>query len=234
MMTRPLGHGRADPGRPIATPRDAATLIIWREGKQGTEVLMGQRNRASAFLPGFFVFPGGRVDAEDYSVNAATPLESFAVLKMNVGSDRAAATAIAIAAVRETAEETGLMLADDGDVGAAASAFWADWKRRGIAPGLSRLTYFGRAITSPISPIRFDARFFIVHADSLQGEIAGSDELQNLSFHAVTEILSGTQIVDVTEFMLNRVLAYAANRPGFETQTPLFSYDDDVAVIRYE
>lgn len=78
---------------------------------------------------------------------------------MDVRGDISLARALAIAAVRETFEETGLMLAEGGDIGEVANAEWAHWKACGLAPQLDRLTYFGRAITSPISPIRFHALF---------------------------------------------------------------------------
>ena len=56
---RPLGHGRVAAGAAPVKPRDAGSLIIWRTGAEGAEVLMGRRSRKAAFVPDFFVFPGG-------------------------------------------------------------------------------------------------------------------------------------------------------------------------------
>ena len=92
----------------------------------------------------------------------------------------------------------------------------------------------GRAITSPISPIRFHARFFIARAEVLQGELAGSGELSELGFYPVTEVLAHMPVVDVTEFMLNRVTTYAAAPDRFNPRTPVFSYRDEVPFVRYE
>ena len=231
---RPLGHGRAAAGAAPVKPRDAGSLIIWRQGAEGAEVLMGRRSRKAAFVPDFFVFPGGRLDPADGAVRAATPLDAEAVARMGVRGDAALAKALALAAVRETFEETGLLLAEIGDIGETAHPEWAQWKARDLAPGLHRLRYFGRAITSPASPIRFHARFFAARAQEFRGEIAGSGELSELGFYPATEVLANMPVVDVTEFMLNRVIAYATDPPRFEARTPIFSYRDDGPFVRYE
>ncbi len=231
---RPLGHARDNSGNAPLKPRDASTLIVWRQGVGGAEVLMGRRSRNAAFIPDFFVFPGGRVDPGDHAVNAATPFDPAAIERMDVRGDTSLAKALAIAAVRETFEETGLMLAESGDIGEAANAEWAHWKAHSLAPRLHSLTCFGRAITSPISPIRFHARFFIASAEALQGELAGSGELSELSFYPVTDVLAHLPVVDVTEFMLNRVSSYAAASPEFNPLTPVFSYKDEVPFVHYE
>ncbi len=231
---RPLGHGRVDPADVPVKPRDASTLIVWRQGDKGPEVLMGRRSRRAAFVPDFFVFPGGRLDPADYTIRSATTLDSPAIKRMAVRGNSMLAQALAVTAVRETFEETGLLLAGSGDIGEGANADWAYWRERGLAPQLDRLTYFGRAITSRISPIRFHARFFIVEADALQGELGGSGELTELGFYPARQVLEHMPIVDVTEFMLSRVLSYAAAPLEYGPRRPVFSYKGDVAFVRYE
>src|SRR5581483_4833075 len=184
---RPLGHGRVAAGTAPVKPRDAGSLIVWRQGAEGAEVLMGRRSRKAAFVPDFFVFPGGRLDPADSAVRAATPLDPGAIPRMGVRGDAGLAEALALAAVRETFEETGLLLAEIGDIGEVEHPEWAHWKARDLAPGLHRLSYFGRAITSPASPIRFHARFFVARAEDFRGEIAGSGELSELGFYPATE-----------------------------------------------
>src|SRR5262249_46835301 len=95
---RPLGHGRAADGVQPVKPRDAGSLIIWREGAEGAEVLMGRRSRRAAFVPDFFVFPGGRLDAADSMVRPATPLDHASVARMGVRGNAALAEALALAA----------------------------------------------------------------------------------------------------------------------------------------
>jgi len=231
---RPLGHGKSNPADAPAKVRDAASMIIWRNSRKRTEVLMGRRTRRAAFLPDFFVFPGGRIDPADRTVRAAAPLDSAVISRMGVRRNAALALALAMTAVRETYEETGLLLADVGDIGAVEHADWNYWKARGLAPALHRLSYFGRAITSPVSPIRFHARFFITRAEGLLGKLGGSGELSELRFYPVAEVLAHMPIVDVTEFMLKRVTDYAAAPGHFESRTPVFSYKSELPFIRYE
>jgi 8-oxo-dGTP pyrophosphatase MutT (NUDIX family) len=231
---RPLGHGRSNSTDAPAKTRDAATMIVWRNGPTGTEVLMGRRTRRAAFLPEFFVFPGGRIDPADHTIRAATPLDSAVINRMGVRRNAALALALAMTAVRETHEETGLLLAENGDIGAVEHDDWNYWKARGLAPALHRLCYFGRAITSPISPIRFHARFFIARAEGLQGQLGGSGELSELGFYPVAEVLTRMPIVDVTEFILTRVTDYAAAPDHFKSRTPVFSYKNEMPFIRYE
>jgi 8-oxo-dGTP pyrophosphatase MutT (NUDIX family) len=231
---RPLGHGRVNPADGPVKPRDASTLVVWRHGPKGAEVLMGRRSRRAAFVPDFFVFPGGRIDPDDHVVRPATPLDPAAVKRMAVRGNSSLATALAVTAVRETFEETGLLLAASGDIGEAQNTEWARWKTSGLAPRLDLLTYFGRAITSPISPIRFHARFFMVGAEALQGELGGSGELHELAFYPASDVLAHLPIVDVTEFMLNRIISYAAAPQEFKPQAPVFSYKGEIPYIRYE
>ena len=73
-LSHRLGHPRKrHEGRPV-TPRDAATLILVRSGPGGPEILMGQRSNRAKFVPGSFVFPGGRLDTHDWQARPATPL----------------------------------------------------------------------------------------------------------------------------------------------------------------
>ena len=142
-------------------PRDAASLIVLRRGRRGLACLMGRRREDTRFLPGCFVFPGGAVESADRASRPASRLDLSHLGAMGVGGNAAAATALATAAVRETWEEAGVMIAAPGDVGAAPGATFDEMRRRGVAPALGRLVYLGRAITPTCHPIRFHARFFL-------------------------------------------------------------------------
>ena len=117
-----------------ATPRHAASLVLIRQGSDGPEVLMGRRPRKSAFAPDVFVFPGGKLDEADRRVHPAVPL-SEACIRLTAAARRLA-HALAAAALRETEEETGLILP-------LASGAGADF---------SHLTLIARAITPTSSP----------------------------------------------------------------------------------
>src|SRR5262245_24587938 len=100
-----------------AVPRDAATVVLLRDGAAGLEVLMVRRRKGAAFMADAFVFPGGRVDDEDVVSHPVTGVEALgdeaAIAAM--GGDRSHAVTCGVAAIRELFEEAGVLLArDDG------------------------------------------------------------------------------------------------------------------------
>lgn len=229
-LSRRLGHPRKrHEGRPVA-PRDAATLILVRPGADGPEVLMGQRSNRAKFVPGSFVFPGGRLDSHDWQARPATPLAA-PVAKMGLRGNAARAAALGMAAVRETYEETGLLLAADGDVGDADDETWRAMRALGKAPDLSRLTYLARAITSPYSPIRFHARFFMAAWRPEDGALGGSGELSDLQWIPIDRA-TDLGLLDVTHFMLGEIERRLAE-PDAGT-VPLFAYRLDKPFVRYD
>jgi 8-oxo-dGTP pyrophosphatase MutT (NUDIX family) len=175
------------PAKPVR-PRHAASLIITRHGKKGLEVLMGKRPRKSAFAPDVFVFPGGKVEAGDFDATPAKALDPECVRR--TGASPRLATALAAAALRETREETGLILPDDH----------------------SNLSLVARAITPTNSPIRFHARFFIIDADHADGDHADSHELTELAFRPMDETRR-LALMDVTEAMLDAIAAVERPEP---------------------
>lgn len=157
---------------PDAPIRDAATVVLWRAGPEGPEVLMGQRGAGAAFMPSKFVFPGGQVDAADARVPLALPADQAARLAVD---GRATPAALAAAAIRELWEEAGLALAVPGTWEAPADA-GEDWGRmaaRGLRPEAGALRFVFRAVTPPGRTRRFDARFFLAPAAAVAGD--GSD-----------------------------------------------------------
>jgi 8-oxo-dGTP pyrophosphatase MutT (NUDIX family) len=153
--------------RPRAVvPRHAASLIAVRDG---ASVLMGMRGARHRFMPNRLVFPGGAVDRGDSRAHAAAepPAETLAALGR--AARPSLARALCIAAARELMEETGLSL--------------------GMPPDLSGLDYLCRAVTPPGGPMRFNARFLVVDAARLQGELAGSGELEDLDWFGIEAAL---------------------------------------------
>ena len=164
----------------IVRPRDAASLVLVRRGQTGPEVLLGRRARGHRFLPNVYAFPGGRVDSCDKS---EIPLKPLIINNINLQS-------LAVAAVRETWEETGIPL---GTIEAGR-----------LRPDLSGLRYLCRAITPAASPIRFDARFFLQDVSGLPLTLGGSGELLDLAFRPVDAALR-LPLADITEFVLRLV-----------------------------
>ncbi|MGL4540978.1 MAG: NUDIX hydrolase [Polymorphobacter sp.] len=168
-------------------PKDAATLLIIRRDAAAPRVLMGRRHRGNAFMPDKWVFPGGRIDAGDYRVAAARELDDAvaAALARTAAPRRAAILprALALAAIRETFEETGLLLAQPANV-AAGRGGWRDFRALGWLPDLAPLQFVARAITPPGRTRRFDARFFVADAAALVSldPGTGSGELDELAW----------------------------------------------------
>ncbi|PXA86610.1 NUDIX hydrolase, partial [Caulobacter sp. D4A] len=104
-----------DPSSGVIRPRHAATVIVVRDDGPAPRVLMGRRNRGHAFMASKWVFPGGRVDRGDFDAPSASELSPEVAERLarhpRHASPARLARALALAAVRETFEETGLLLA---------------------------------------------------------------------------------------------------------------------------
>lgn len=170
---------RPKPAAPLISgkPKDAATLLIVRTdgdaGGQGggPRVLMGRRHRGHAFMPDKWVFPGGRIDRADFGVPAASELTPSVVAALERTTTASRARALACAAIRETFEETGLLLgravaAVEPVPTARRNGPWSDFLAR-ATPDLAALDFVARAITPPARTRRFDARFFMAGAGAL-------------------------------------------------------------------
>jgi 8-oxo-dGTP pyrophosphatase MutT (NUDIX family) len=205
----PITTPQREPGDRAVRPRDAASLVLTRATPAGLEVLMGRRHKQTRFMPDAFVFPGGRVDAADARARPASRLLSEVADHLQRSVAPARARALAMTAVRETYEETGLMLGIEGSVGGTRDAGWGAIRRTGLAPDLARLDYVGRAITRAGSPIRFDARFFMAAAEHFVGRIGGSGELLDLAFVPLAEARALPSAV-ITQFMLSEVARLGA------------------------
>lgn len=201
-----------------ARPRDAATLVLARGRGPRAEVLLGRREPRDRFMPDVYVFPGGRVDRSDAIHPAASELRpSVASRVARTTASPARARALAVAAVRETFEETGLVLGER--------------EGAGIRPALAPLEFVARAITPAHNPIRYHARFFLADAEGLEGSLRGNGELLDLAWVPIPKAL-GLDIIDVTEFVLQEVASRLEGRaaPG----VPLVSYRGLSRQIRRE
>jgi 8-oxo-dGTP pyrophosphatase MutT (NUDIX family) len=184
-----------DQSFPNVKPRDSATLILIDRAETVPKVLLGRRHERHRFLPGKFVFPGGRIEPADrlMAVSAALNPHCLAKLMQRVKRPSAAkAAAFALAAVRETYEETGLMLG----VPAAGppkvpAGHWQPFAAAGIMPDLSRIHFIARAITPPKRPLRFDSRFFTADVSAIarrdEGFVGPDKELVELVWLPITQ-----------------------------------------------
>lgn len=147
-------------------PRDAATLLLLdRDGTNRITVLMGKRHMAHAFMPGKFVFPGGRTDPTDARVKTQDELHPMIEQRLCTNrTSKTRARAIALSAIRETYEECGALIGARGAYQSGISG-WQGFCEHSVAPALSKLRLVARAITPPGRVRRYDTRFFAVWRD---------------------------------------------------------------------
>ena len=159
-------------------PRDASTVIIARDSAAGIEVYVLRRGSRAPSLPDAYVFPGGTLDNSDKSPQARMRL---------TGQWRPDEPAFTYAAIRETFEECGLLFSVEPvplDALRAARTKMLAHERSfnetlidlNARLDASAVRYFSRWITPPISPVRFDARFYVARAP--EGQVAEADELE--------------------------------------------------------
>ncbi|MDP6530344.1 MAG: NUDIX domain-containing protein [Arenicellales bacterium] len=216
--------------RPVK-PQDAGSLIMLRWQGGQLQVLMGQRRLNARFMPGMLVFPGGAVDASDRALRLACALGPASVEAMAAYGSvaQAQAQALALAAVREAWEETGLLLGVPGQLHDASHPSWQAFAQAGKAPALGALRYVGRAITPVASRIRFHARFFMVDASHLTGNLSGDGELCDLEWWQVGELVD-VPMLDVTRFMLERAVALLQGT-ATEQPAPLFTWRSGPRIV---
>jgi 8-oxo-dGTP pyrophosphatase MutT (NUDIX family) len=164
-----------DNHHPYFRPKDAATLILIDRSGHKPKVLVGRRHDKVVFMPGKFVFPGGRVDKTDNRVPVAAPISSELQANLMKGSPKTApsrARALAVAAIREACEETGLCLGRKAEGTlvhdtAKLNGAWKPFADEGLLPDPSGLFLIARAITPPGRVRRFDTRFFSAEASAI-------------------------------------------------------------------
>ena len=217
---------------PNVRPKDAATLLILRKIKSNKySVLMGRRSLKHRFMPGKFVFPGGRVDPDDSRVPIIGQyhpvIKEKLMYKMKQPKSEARARALSIASIRETFEESGIFIGKKTGVNWNTSSSFDEFSKRGIQLDLSPIKFIARAITPPRRPRRFDTRFFAVFensiADQLVANIGPSDELEELHWISLTEA-SQLELPTITQVVIEGLLERLDNDPTLspDTQIPFY------------
>ena len=183
---------------PNLKPRDSATLILIDRAHPVPKVLLGRRHLRHQFMPGKFVFPGGRIEPTDRQMPSFAPLQAQYVTRLMRRVRRPSAVkaaGYALAAVRETYEETGLMLGVRNDrVIETPPGEWEAFTKAGILPDLSAVHFIARAITPPKRPLRFDSRFFAAEVSAIahraDGFVGPESELVELVWLPINEARS--------------------------------------------
>jgi 8-oxo-dGTP pyrophosphatase MutT (NUDIX family) len=215
---------------PNLKPRDSATLILIDRAEPVPKVLLGRRHERHRFMPGKFVFPGGRVEPADRLMAAKAPLHERHVARLMQRVKRASAAkaaAFALAAVRETYEETGLMLGVRAQepMKKTPPGGWEEFAKAAVIPDLSAVHFIARAITPPKRPLRFDSRFFAAEVGAVvhraDGFVGPDKELVELVWLPITEARR-LDMPGITAIVLEELQDRIAGGMSHEHPTPLY------------
>jgi 8-oxo-dGTP pyrophosphatase MutT (NUDIX family) len=236
-MTKDLGKlwaermtkAERDQSFPDSEPRDAATLMLIDRSGRTPKVLLGRRHAGHKFMPGKFVFPGGRIEPLDRLMPAVSELHPDAQKKL---TERVAkpsaefARAFALAAVRETAEETGLLLGVRREEPPAISGeIWSEFAKACVHPDLGQIHFIARAVTPPRRPRRFDTRFLTADASAIahtvEGVVGLDSELVELTWVPIEEA-AHLDMPTITGIVLEELLARVEAGMGHELPVPYY------------
>ena len=226
-----IHEGKEADHHPYFRPRDAATLILVDRSGAIPKVLVGKRHDKVVFMPGKFVFPGGRVDKDDYRVPCAAPVTAELEANLAKGSPKTPASrakSLAIAAIREACEETGLCLGRKAEVKAKLEGAWKPFADAGLLPDPSSLFLIARAITPPGRVKRFDTRFFTADASAITHRVDGVIHADAELVELVWVELGSKPLADLhpmTRNVLNELDARLATGPlRHDAPVPFFHF----------
>ena len=217
-------------------PRDAATLLAIRDGEAGLEIFCVERSKASRFMGGAIVFPGGKIDPADFDSRWLTSVTHLAPRTALFSADPELARALAIAAAREALEEAALLPVSGGAIShedllalraraeKEPSAIFGELEQRGLVLDLAALEPLSRWLTPTAEPRRYDTRFFLVRAP--HGQHGAHDDHETMSsFWATPKAL-------LARFDRGEVQLAPPTHRTLEILSAAFSVDDAFAIAR--
>jgi 8-oxo-dGTP pyrophosphatase MutT (NUDIX family) len=218
-----------DQSYPDSEPRDAATMMLIDRAGAVPKVLLGRRHHGHKFMPGKFVFPGGRIETLDAQMSSVSDIHPDMQAKLN---ERVAnpspqfARALALTAIREVAEETGLLLGVARDEPPRTPGdIWAAFGKAKVHPDLGNIHFIARAITPPRRPRRFDTRFFTADASAIahriDGIISPDAELVELAWVPIEEA-AHLDMPTITGVVLEELLARVEAGMGHSLPVPFY------------
>jgi 8-oxo-dGTP pyrophosphatase MutT (NUDIX family) len=206
-----VGVGDELPVGPV-TARPAATVLLLRDGVDGIEVYMQKRHAEMAFAASAHIFPGGSMDERDGSDEVLRLLGDVdlveAAARMGLGAGELGhrrCLALHVTAIRELAEEAGVLLARglDGSPVAAAEAeslcarlrggadFAGELLAAGLCPSAEELTYVAHIVTPVDQPRRYDTHFFAAPAPPGQEAIISGEATEGGWFSSAAALTAG-------------------------------------------
>jgi 8-oxo-dGTP pyrophosphatase MutT (NUDIX family) len=226
-----------------AEPRHASTVVLLRDHPAGMQAYLLRRTQTMAFAAGMYVFPGGSVDSRDETLSedawAGPPPVAWAGL---LTADEALTKALVCAAVRETFEESGVLLAGSGPDDVVGDTTGDDWEadrtalvdrslsfaallsRRGLMLRADLLRPWAHWITPEFEPKRFDTRFFVAALPTGQRTRDVGGEADRVAWVRPQDALAAAQRGDMgmlppTAFTLAEIGAYSSVAEVLEAGT---------------
>jgi 8-oxo-dGTP pyrophosphatase MutT (NUDIX family) len=259
-FTLPPGFPVLPEGAEPAEPRDAATVILLRDGTRGLEVFLQRRVAAMEFAAGVTVFPGGGVDRRDADASvswAGPPADRWAEW---FGCPESLARALVCAAVRETFEESGVLLAGTAEGAVADTAAYAGARAALESRELSLAGFLADAgltlradllrpwanwVTPRQEPRRYDARFFVAALPEGQRADGATSEADRTGWQRAEEALADAKagrssLLPPTWVTLTQLAEFGSTAEvlaverSIEKITPRFVRDGDSARIVME
>lgn len=203
--------GQSRTEKQIATrvrPKLSASLLIADTSSDEPRFLFGKRHERHRFMPGTYVFPGGRIDKADHNAEYLDLPQSLDcnLIAKAYGSRaaRLSPAAPAICALREAHEETGILIGHSGGGTSGMSGF----SEHGLRPNLAALRLIARATTPPTYPIRYEAYFFMAFRESItvaETDFGPESELTGLIW-ATVEDTKAMKLPTITRWILDVAL----------------------------
>ena len=229
ILAERMTNAERDTSFPDSEPRDAATLMLIDRSGAKPKVLLGRRHAGHKFMPGKFVFPGGRIEPLDRMMTSVSELHPDAQKKL---TERVAepsvefARAFPLAAVRETAEETGLLLGVRRDQPPPVPGeIWTEFAKANVHPDLGQIHFVARAITPPRRPRRFDTRFLTADASAIahtiEGVVGPESELVELTWVPIEEA-THLDMPTITSIVLEELRARVEAGMGHGLPVPFY------------
>ena len=212
--------------------RDAACVVIVDEDGGTPRLLLGRRHADQVFLPGKWVFPGGRVDPGDHHCAAVWPSRTPQPAAAQVP------LAFAFAAIREVFEETGLLIGrappphSPLPPARGLPSSWQTFTANGHLPAWERLTPLARAITPPGRPRRYDTWFFLTDRTAVTAvHGAGDGELLDAGWFTLTEVRA-LDLPNITRLIVDDVATRLDRGSGRENAPIPFYFQDNAGFQR--
>lgn len=245
-----IDRARAASGTVPVPARDSATVVVLRDAAlHGVEAYVLRRLTSMSFAPGMYVFPGGSVDPGDAAADIPWTGPSAASWTAALSADEPLARALVCAAVRETFEECGVLLAgSDGSTTVALDAAWAADRAALQAGGMSLpellvrrsavlradlLRPWAHWVTPEFEPKRFDTRFFVAalpagqHPEHFAGEsdsgewVRPGDALQRQAEETIAMLPpTAFTLAELAEFASVEDVLAAADRRDIQRVLP--------------